>query len=159
MKAYKTPQELTGAINKELLNFLNTDFKEYVFETQREMVHKHVYSYKASDYAMYERRYDNGGLSDTSNMRAITYPKEGAILFVNETPPQEADFRNESLSLAEAVEVGDEAWRMHVNEKGKGPGPRPFTQETVNKMANSMKTYSTFKQYFNKLGIKTIRNK
>lgn len=159
MKICNTPKELTETINNQLFDFLNKDFKEYLRETEREMIYKNVYSYRATDYAMNERRYDNGGLADMSNIKAVPYINEGAVLYINNTFPQEVDYISHPLSLAEAVEVGDSDWHMDKSAMNNGPGARPFTQDTVDKMATSRRTYSIFKEYFNKLGIKTIQNK
>ena len=162
MKISNTPKELSLAIGNMLFDFLNKDFKDYVFKTESQMVHKVVYSYRASDYAINERRKDNGGLSDINNMEAIPIqaaPGESAMIYVNNTLPQEIDYNGHPLSEAEAVETGNRDWNMENSETNKGPGPRPFTQETVNKISTSRETYTVFKDYFNKYGIKTIKIK
>lgn len=162
MKIINTPKELSSAIENMLFDFLNKDFKDYVFKTEREMIHKIVYSYRATDYAMNERRKDNGGLSDIRNMEAIPIqaaPGENAMMYINNTLPQEMDYIAHPLSEAEAVETGDADWRMDKSDTNRGPGPRPFTQETVNKISKSRETYTVFKNYFNKYGIKTTQIK
>lgn len=138
-----SPQQLINNINDSLFNFLREDFKDYLFEEESKMVHKVVYSYKASEKALQTRRKDNGGLSDINNMDIVTYPNEGAILFVNNTPPQKTEMRNDRLTEAEAVETGDSNWNQSI------PGARPFTQDTVYQIAKSRGTYSLFKNYYN----------
>lgn len=162
MRIYNTPKQLENGISDKLLDFLNEDFKDYVFETESEMVKKIVYSYRATDYAMHERRMDNGGLSDIRNMEAIVLhaaPGEGAVVYVNNTLPQELDYNAHPLSEAEAVETGNEDWNMSRTEANKGPGPREFTKATLHQIASSRKTYSVFKEYFNKNGIETKKIK
>lgn len=162
MKISNTPSEFQKQLNDTLLDFLQTDFKDYVFETESEMVKKIVYSYRATDYAMHERRMDNGGLSDIRNMEAIVLhaaPGEGAVVYVNNTLPQELDYNTHPLSEAEAVETGDEDWNMSRTETNKGPGPREFTKATLHQIASGNKTYSVFKEYFNKKGIETRKTK
>lgn len=162
MKISNTPSEFQEQLNDTLLDFLQTDFKDYVFETESEMVKKIVYSYRATDYAMHERRMDNGGLSDIRNMEAIVLhaaPGEGAVVYVNNTLPQELDYNAHPLSEAEAVETGDEDWNMSRTEANKGPGPREFTKATLHQIASGNKTYSVFKEYFNKKGIETRKTK
>ena len=153
MKISNSTKELTNAINSELFNFLNRDFKGYLSETEKEMIYKYVYSYAASPSAMKKRRYGDDGLADVDNIEVIPLTEEGACLFVNKTEAQDVNFRNEDLSLAEAVETGDSEWNM------QNAGDRPFTRETVKKMASDRRTYSIFKSYFNNLGVETKRIK
>lgn len=162
MKICNTPSEFQEQLNDTLLDFLQTDFKDYVFETESEMVKKIVYSYRATDYAMHERRMDNGGLSDIRNMEAIVLhaaPGEGAVVYVNNTLPQELDYNAHPLSEAEAVETGNEDWNMSRTEANKGPGPREFTKATLHQIASGNKTYSVFKEYLGKKGIQTTKIK
>lgn len=149
IKIANTPMELINNVDDALLEFLQTDFRDFLEEVEVKMIDKHVYSYRPTDYALYERRRDNGGLSDTKNMNMYVFKNEGACIYTNETPPQENDYRKADLTEAEAVEVGDAAWHMNNAEDNVGPGPRPFMQETVNYLASKRGTYTVFKKYFN----------
>ncbi len=154
-KHSNTPGEFASVVNNELFNFINSDLKDYLVEKQVEMIYKHVYSYKASNYAMSKRRYEQGGLADFKNIEVVPLRKEGACLFINQTEPQEDAYKLEPLSLAEAVEIGAPTWNMGIKQTGAGPGPRPFTQETVNEMSQGDGLYNVFRNYFNKKGIMT----
>lgn len=149
IKIANTPSELMDNIDEALMQFLQTDFRDYLEETEVRMIDKYVYSYKPTDYALHERRKTHGGLSDRNNMDMRILPNEGACIFYNNTPSQEVDYRNADLSEAEAVEVGDAAWHMDNSESNHGPGPRPFMQETVNYLASKRGTYTIFRRYFN----------
>ena len=112
IKISSTPKELENSINDALFAFLQTEFKDYLFETQSKIIKDVVYKYKPTEWALHKRRGDNGGLSDINNMDIITFANESAVLFINNTRPQSPNMYDADLCEAEAVEVGDENWNM-----------------------------------------------
>lgn len=157
-KICSTPLEFQASVNDMLVDFLKEDFKDYVFETEKEMIDKEVYIYQSSEESMKKRRKENGGLSDIKNMEAIVLKansNESQVVYVNNTQPQEEGYLAYDITEAEAVEIGSADWNMSKTETNKGPGPREFTRDTFNEIKSSNQTYLVFANYFGKKGIKT----
>lgn len=140
MKIARTKSELERNINNALINFLQTDFRDFLEETEIKMAYKYVYSYHASESAMNRRRMENGGLIDRDNMKTQLFKNNNQILFYNNTQPQGKT--KSRYQIAIPIEEGSEKWNMDK------AGPRPFVTETLRFLEKSNKTYQVFHNYF-----------
>ena len=110
---------------------------------------ENVYSYQSPAKHPYERRYDNGGLSDPQNIVAdydLTYAlPDGFQLTVKDVANDE-----EGLPVAEIIESG-QGYHWTESEMYQKQIPRPFYEEAEKIAAadlpNELKAWLTSKGY------------
>ncbi len=113
----KNLSDLFAHIEKDVQDTLKNEVAEEVKETMSEAVQTSVYD--VYDPLVYTRRFNNGGLMSTKNMKSRV---DGNILTVtNETP---LDNGRKDYSLTDIV----------VNGLGRQPFPRNFISQTEERL-------------------------
>lgn len=114
---------------------LKEEVAKVVIEEEREAIFSVVYD-GFGEPEVYERRGSRGGLQDPHNIEAKVAGGSTVLEVVNRTPPNPKARDQEKVTtdknLAETVEYGLRYDFLPVY-------PRPFTQETIRRLAESKK--------------------
>jgi hypothetical protein len=152
MAAAKNFQQLFNQIQQKITRVLEDDSQGSVQgvarDTMRDMVYQEVYS--PYDPVEYQRRMDDGGLSDVENMEAMVYDGDTLIITnvtIADNPVQEGET---GRFIAPVVESG----RGYFYDFPYSGVPRPFVAKTREELERSGKHVKAMKQGLEKQGLK-----
>lgn len=143
MPEFKDLKSLFKHIEKNVAESMKDEVAETVKEVEQEAIENVVYdAYSGEHPWVYERRKDDGGLSDKENMHeVVTVVNGNVILSITNmtTGSQEPD-----LYIAPLVEFGDNAGYGEYQYKFNRDNtayqylqPRPFTEATIENLRES----------------------
>jgi hypothetical protein len=146
MPSFSNLKDVEKYLQKKVSNALVNEVAQSVKETEAKIINDTVYDVYEPRY--YVRRFDNGGLSDTDNMKSELV-EDGVLIVTNETPPN-PNYPHRALrsTVAEVVEYGD-GYTFY------NPGSRPFTRNTVNELERTGDHITALRDGLRRQGIKT----
>ncbi len=151
MPVYSNFKDLEEAICKKVSNSLNSDVAKAIKVEESKEIKNTVYDVYTPSF--YERRKNNGGLSDVNNMHHEVF--DGILKITNETPVNpirkaEGSFYDRAFDyeLDKLVEYGN---------TGLYPMPeRPFTKNTIIKLNQNKKHVKVLKKSLKNQGLDVI---
>lgn len=125
-------------IQQDIVMAMEYNVAPSIKEVESRMVKEHVYDvYKSSSdsFLRYERRKDEGGLSDVRNMSSKVYSNWGEVSLeiTNDTEVNEFFYYKYHPRLDELIEYGKTypLFTIHDEEEYPFYKPRPFTEKTI----------------------------
>lgn len=160
MPNYKTLEEAFKYLQNRIRDTLKDDVAKYVKEIESSTIQNVVYN-EYEPY-IYQRREDNGGLSDVNNMKSrVAKTPNGFVLTVKNTTSLSGMVN--AKNLAELVEYGDDNGYGEYSYKYNRSKDairylksRPFTEETTQYLIQSNSAERILKIGLQKRNIKIV---
>lgn len=166
-KQFKNLNDLKRFVGEQSTNILNDKKLESILAKEmQKAVHMVVYRHYTPKF--YERRKDNGGLSDTRNMKIVDVSVKGGnvvLLFENLTKGQThfTPIYEHSLDsmhgefITDLIEEGSGSGTGEWYREGAWSEARPFVQQTIENInRNPDKLVDAIKKAYRRVGF-TIR--
>ena len=157
MPTFKNLKDLERHINMQAKAILQKDVAEKVKDVMQMKVKTEVYD-KYTSYSnhpdAYERRYEDGGLADRSNMESKVVGN--TLVVENTTKGQDGSRLDGLIEHGQGGGYGSYDYAPAMNSEGDFREPRPFIEETRKELRNTNSHVQEFKKGLHKLGVKTV---
>lgn len=168
MPTFGNMKSLCSYLQKRIDNALGDEVFETVKQTEQESIEDVVYG--AYIPGTYSRRGEDGGIGDTNNIVLGSPVTNGVLEVVNVTEPNpylngidESDgYADTEKNLPELIERGHgyKGYGYDIVRTNAGyMKPRPFTQETINRLADTKDHVYALKRGLIKQGIAAVDDK